>query len=360
MSNQKKIRDLERLLKSKGDALDEEAKESILKRIEALRETKEVKQLQEVRRKHEQRYHMVKFFERKKVTRMISTLDKKVSQAEGKEQEKLQSQRQRLLEDLAYIMYYPVKMKYVALFADQEEKGQEEKGRSGKMASQARALALEAWKKDVAEGKDRVVDALEVAKQLKDENKKAGRRSASDSAKQNTHEEKNEEDGGDHSEDESESESESEESEEDEEEPQGYGKKGKTTEEKSKAINNTPSAVPASAAAAATAVTDESPEGDSFFVEEAAPEDLVVSETALPKEIDEGRGRHGQQGGRVKSARSHFQQAYQQVKQAANKRKFANHQNLRQHKGDPFSDNFSFNRNNNSRNSNGPKRRKFD
>eukprot|EP01039_Chlorochromonas_danica_P003123 gene3123-3420_t len=338
MSNQKKIRDLERLLKSKGDALDEEAKESILKRIEALRETKEVKQLQEVRRKHEQRYHMVKFFERKKVTRMISTLDKKVSQAEGKEQEKLQSQRQRLLEDLAYIMYYPVKMKYVALFADQEEKGQEEKGRSGKMASQARALALEAWKKDVAEGKDRVVDALEVAKQLKDENKKAGRRSASDSAKQNTHEEKNEEDGGDHSEDESESESDSEESEEDEEEPQGY----------------------ASAAAAATAVTDESPEGDSFFVEEAAPEDLVVSETALPKEIDEGRGRHGQQGGRVKSARSHFQQAYQQVKQAANKRKFANHQNLRQHKGDPFSDNFSFNRNNNSRNSNGPKRRKFD
>lgn len=93
MSNQKKIRDLQRLLKSKV-ALNEEAKQGILKRIDDLQESKQVSHIQELKRKHASRYGMVKFFEKKKVLRMIRSAEKADEQAV----------RMMLMEDLAYIL----------------------------------------------------------------------------------------------------------------------------------------------------------------------------------------------------------------------------------------------------------------
>lgn len=100
-SNQKKIRDLQRLLKSKGDSLDEAAKNALLKKIAEVEQSKQAHVESEKRRKHMERYQMVRFFERKKVTRMILNLEKKmkINNEKGLEEEKAE-----LYEKLTYIM----------------------------------------------------------------------------------------------------------------------------------------------------------------------------------------------------------------------------------------------------------------
>ena len=104
---------------------------------------------------------MVKFVERKKVTRRICSLDAKIASADTSptEHKALQKQRAQLEEDLAYVMYYPKSMKYIALFPEDalDRNATETKATAKSLALKARGQDLE-----TASG-DRVAHAILVA-----------------------------------------------------------------------------------------------------------------------------------------------------------------------------------------------------
>jgi hypothetical protein len=162
MSNQKKLRDLERLLKKKQAKGDDDC-ESLVKKIDELKEVKEEVKFQERKKKNAVKYHMIKFIERKKLTRSIRSLES----GDKAEDKKTKKRLQQLREDLAYVMYYPSEHKYVALFADESlaegGAGSAEAKTTNKLGEQARAEALKLWQQDLARGvKDKVAHAMEV------------------------------------------------------------------------------------------------------------------------------------------------------------------------------------------------------
>lgn len=95
-SNQKKIRDIERMIKKFGSSPE------LLAKLEEAKHGKEDVQLKERMRKNSTKYHMVRFLERKKVTRLVRSLDNKLKNEP--DNTKLKKNRDRLLNDLAYIM----------------------------------------------------------------------------------------------------------------------------------------------------------------------------------------------------------------------------------------------------------------
>jgi hypothetical protein len=107
---------------------------------------------------------MVKFFERKKLTRKIRSIDSKIKKCDSssKELKKLNDERERVKEDLAYVLYYPNSLKYVAIFADsaaaggdQGEDSEEEVGEdstSNNVSNKARVQAVAAWKLCILKG----------------------------------------------------------------------------------------------------------------------------------------------------------------------------------------------------------------
>lgn len=118
VSTQKKIRDLSRILKKLqglegGNGIDAQGNheklaeiEEIKRKIAALELTKEQNKQKEVKRKHENKYHMVKFFERRKVVRQIRKI---IHQLKSKDispemETRLKQKQEALEEDLTYIM----------------------------------------------------------------------------------------------------------------------------------------------------------------------------------------------------------------------------------------------------------------
>ena len=99
-SNQKKIRDVERMMKKFGNTPD------LMAKLEAAKQSKGEVQVKEKMRKNSTKYHMVKFLERKKVTRMVRSVETKIKKEEegSTELEALNMKRDSLLNDLAYIM----------------------------------------------------------------------------------------------------------------------------------------------------------------------------------------------------------------------------------------------------------------
>jgi len=182
-SNQKKIRDLKRVLRRKTSVGGTEpsdtvtadielpvplaaaaaAQEGILRKIVELQSAREdVKRNMRIRR-NAVKYHMVKFLERKKVTRMIRSVDGKLRRLHRGEEEPLMEgeeyslqlvqRREQLLENLAYVMYYPKEMKYVSLFPSQKGDDNDFEGsstcgsdRSAVTSAKARSIALQEWR----------------------------------------------------------------------------------------------------------------------------------------------------------------------------------------------------------------------
>lgn len=98
-SNQKRIRDLERMMKKFGNTPD------LLAKLEAAKQSKGDVQVKEKMRKNSTKYHMVKFLERKKMTRSIRSVESKIKKEEdAAELAVLNKKRDKLMEDLAYIM----------------------------------------------------------------------------------------------------------------------------------------------------------------------------------------------------------------------------------------------------------------
>jgi vacuolar-type H+-ATPase subunit E/Vma4 len=186
VSSQKKIRDLQRLLARKADTLTEEDKASIQQKIADLQQEKTQNIQKDVKRKHENKYHMVKFFERKKVTRHYEYLLKRLEKlndditpnGEDFSKEELQQAMRDLEDDLTYIMYYPVDKKYIALFAGSEEVEHEGdrptqrgpvslrrcqlSGKAKATSDDCRVFAHSAREKDKVVGGDLVQHAIDV------------------------------------------------------------------------------------------------------------------------------------------------------------------------------------------------------
>jgi len=160
-SIQKKIRDLERVLKKKGNASDTAALQA---RLADLQQANTQNVQSDKDKKLSIKYHMVKFVERKKLTRKIRNVDTKLKGSlNEKDHAALQGQRQALEEDLAYVMYFPRSSKYVALFADNDDEKNTAKAAASAEASAARLAAYAARQADVDSGAvDRVQHAINV------------------------------------------------------------------------------------------------------------------------------------------------------------------------------------------------------
>ena len=158
---QKKIRDVERLIRKRGET------EELLAKLAEFKSTKKANEMSLIEKKHAEKYHMVKFFERKKLVRKIMSLDSKIAAEESKKAKaKLGLEREKLIDDLCYVLYYPKSMKYVAIFANNNE-DDNQLAAPDTRSEQARTLARTARDEDIASGaQDKVIYAIEVGQGL--------------------------------------------------------------------------------------------------------------------------------------------------------------------------------------------------
>ncbi|KAJ2808952.1 18S rRNA maturation protein [Coemansia guatemalensis] len=112
----KQVRDVSRLLNRKG--LASTARVELERRLKALTIQQGQLTNSQKDKANASRYHKIKFFERKKVDRMLKQIDKKLEPKEidSETREKLIAEKQDLLVNLNYTIYYPNEFKYISLF----------------------------------------------------------------------------------------------------------------------------------------------------------------------------------------------------------------------------------------------------
>ncbi|GAX82616.1 hypothetical protein CEUSTIGMA_g10042.t1 [Chlamydomonas eustigma] len=114
------IRSLERLCRL--DRLDDKVKAIKEVELKALKKQQEELRQEEIAKKYAKRYHHVRFFERVKIERTLTKLERKVkSHSEGTGPAltaEEHSRLQQLKEDLEYVMHFPKLEKYVSLLRD--------------------------------------------------------------------------------------------------------------------------------------------------------------------------------------------------------------------------------------------------
>lgn len=101
---QKRIRDLQRLIKKAGN--DQELVTSLQQKIQEVNNEKAARIDPDQKKKHETKYHLVKFVERKKLTRMIQRVMKQLETANvANTAATLEAKLESLKDDLCYVMY---------------------------------------------------------------------------------------------------------------------------------------------------------------------------------------------------------------------------------------------------------------
>ncbi|PIA18796.1 hypothetical protein COEREDRAFT_79368 [Coemansia reversa NRRL 1564] len=110
----KQIRDVSRLLNREG--LPSTARVELERRLKALTIQKTQLTNSQKDKANASRYHMIKFFERRKVERMLKRIDKQLKQDIAENSQKLVAEKQDLLVSLNYTIYYPNEFKYISLF----------------------------------------------------------------------------------------------------------------------------------------------------------------------------------------------------------------------------------------------------
>ncbi|RCK67316.1 rRNA-processing protein EFG1 [Candida viswanathii] len=123
----KKIRDIERLLK-KNDKLPADKKIEYDRALKALRVELQNSQVQNKAKVISKKYHMVRFFERKKAVRKLKNLRKEfeeVSKTEvRKDIKKARKQVKHGEIDLAYVILFPKTEKYISLYPSPNDEDQ--------------------------------------------------------------------------------------------------------------------------------------------------------------------------------------------------------------------------------------------
>jgi rRNA-processing protein Efg1 len=110
-----KIRGLQRTLKHQGGSMTAAAKAAKEEEITSLTALCEDRKRRERERELAKKYHMVKFFERRKLQRRIEKVGE-LAKKPGADEEDLAKRRKGLEEDLQYVLNFPKDRPYVALF----------------------------------------------------------------------------------------------------------------------------------------------------------------------------------------------------------------------------------------------------
>lgn len=122
----KKIRDIERFIAKKRDSLPADVLLENERALETLKvELKNAENLQRVK-KLSKKYHMIRFFEKKKALRKYKKAKKEYDElvsndGEKKEIKKLRKKLTHAETDLLYVVNFPRDVKYVALFPNEND-----------------------------------------------------------------------------------------------------------------------------------------------------------------------------------------------------------------------------------------------
>lgn len=123
----KKIRDIERLLRK--DTLGADIRLENERALKALRVELEEAQSRLKERKTAKKYHMVRFFEKKKALRKLKQATKEVKRLEEEGDKKAIKKARRVLKhaqiDTAYVLLFPKSQKYLSLYPTDHETNSE-------------------------------------------------------------------------------------------------------------------------------------------------------------------------------------------------------------------------------------------
>lgn len=144
----KKIRDIQRLIDKKRDVLPADILLANERAIESLKVELGNAQSSLNVKKISKKYHMVRFFEKKKALRRHKNAKKEhdeliANEAEKKEIKKARKKLNHAEVDLAYVVNFPKDRKYVALFANNEGAGASDKKATGKTEELRNSLKRE-------------------------------------------------------------------------------------------------------------------------------------------------------------------------------------------------------------------------
>lgn len=124
----KRTRTIERLL-NRNQELPANVRNDLERELGALKATVDDKSFQKLRSAMISKYHMVRFFERKKASRLAKQLRKKIDQTESTETEELEGLKRDLHiaeVDEAYTQHFPHAEPYISLYTNTKSEKQEE------------------------------------------------------------------------------------------------------------------------------------------------------------------------------------------------------------------------------------------
>ncbi|KAH7329164.1 hypothetical protein B0I35DRAFT_37772 [Stachybotrys elegans] len=136
--SKKRVRTIERLFKRNTD-LPADVRNDLERELAALRTTVDDKSFQKHRSAMISKYHMVRFFDRRKAMRLIKQLRRKIEQtSDPADLEKLKSELHVAEVDEAYTLYHPHAEAYVSLYKNPKvESASEESTGEGSIAKAA-------------------------------------------------------------------------------------------------------------------------------------------------------------------------------------------------------------------------------
>lgn len=140
----KRIRDLERLLRKKKDILPDTVIIEKERTLDALRLELENAELKTKAKKYSTKYHMVRFFERKKALRKYNQILKQYNNDKSNESLKEQLNERKI--DLCYIANFPRTEKYIALYANDDSVDSDKS--ANKKENHIRKLIIEQMEND--------------------------------------------------------------------------------------------------------------------------------------------------------------------------------------------------------------------
>ncbi|KAF3337987.1 rRNA-processing protein efg1 [Carex littledalei] len=160
VSIKNQIRSTERYLRKE---LPNEVREAQQKKLEELKKQLEIQNRLVVEREIQLRDRKIKFFERRKIERMIRRLEKQLrTSSDHATEAQISSQLSKLKEDLEYVRFFPKNEKYVSLFAGGEDPDTVDKRNKWRKQIKVNSMEAAASGKELEEtGSDD--DALDIS-----------------------------------------------------------------------------------------------------------------------------------------------------------------------------------------------------
>ncbi|TWU76724.1 18S rRNA maturation protein [Metarhizium rileyi] len=125
--SRKRARNIERLLQRKTD-LPANVQNDLQRELESHKSTVSDRSFQKRRSAMISKYHMVRFFERKKASRLAKQIQRKIEQAQATDDtEELERQLHIAEVDEAYTIYHPHMEPYVSLYGSSKSEGSEKR-----------------------------------------------------------------------------------------------------------------------------------------------------------------------------------------------------------------------------------------